>query len=64
MREYTSEDVLAAKRWELIVALASNPKMVIEFVGNDNRLYPETKLTRQNILEQADAIIAEMEKEK
>ena len=49
-------------RERLIIALARNPSMIIQFAGNDDRLYPYQPVTAKVIIEQADAIIKEMEK--
>jgi hypothetical protein len=52
------------KRWELILALASNPNMIVTFQGNDDRYYPDIKTTNTTIFNQADAIIKQLEEEK
>ena len=48
----------------LVGMLASNPNMVTMFIGGDDRLYPDIKVTNQNILDQADTLIKELEKQR
>ena len=59
----TSYDGLTFRE-RLIIAGMGNAGLVIKFIGNDDREYPDIEQTNLAILQQADAIIKEMEGEK
>lgn len=53
---------LTYKEW-LVGMLASNPNLIITFQGNDDRYYPDVKLSAEMIEMQADELIKRLEKQ-
>ena len=52
---------LTYKEW-LVGMLASNPNLIITFRGNDDRYYPDIKISAEMIEVQADELIKRLEK--
>ena len=63
--DYNNEKKLQSgityKQW-LVGMLASNPNLIITFRGNDDRYYPDIKISAEMIEVQADELIKRLEK--
>lgn len=51
-------------RLDIITTLCANSGMVIKYIGNDDRLYPDLTETARNIISQSDLLVAQLIKER